>query len=211
MMFRSLIIILLYCLFPYGLKAQELEVESVCLVKDDSTARINPRYDLNGDMTAVIKVYYKGNEELTFRGNVVDSHVNKKDCRLIYVADGTRRIYVYRDGSIPIEIDFTKYYDSQNGVTGGKTFAVKLRNMMVCKKKEDGRGARLLVFQSIHNIDSIIVDGKKWSIKNNTASRLIQFGEYSYKAYSGSFPPLNGTVEVNRSIGSMIVKLKFEE
>lgn len=190
--------------------AQQVAVLSISLQKEDSTAIQYPRYDLNGDLTGVIKIYYTGDKDIGFRGNIVGNVVIQSDCRMFYLIGGTRRLHIYMEGSTPMEVDFTKYPDLERGIIGGNTYYMQLKEYPDNNKIYD-KGSNILIFKSDIPIKRLSVNGYDWPINGLTAKRLMPFGEYEYRAYSISDKLLTGKVEVVESIGNIIVKLKFEK
>ena len=209
-MSRILVLVVVSLLALIEIDAQQIAVESCNLSMQDPTATTYPNVDLNGDLTAAVKIFYSSGSDLDFRGNIVGEVVKRDGYYLIYLVDKTRRLHIYKDGMMPLEIDFTQYPDTPKGVLSGKTYWVKLKNIRV-PKKGYGKGSNTVIFKSDVPLSELIVDGQAWSVNGTTAKRLIPYGEYEYQATSIYHQTIKGTIEVIKTLGSKVVNIKFND
>ena len=188
--------------------AQEISVQSCAINPQDCTATSSPRIDLNGDITAALKIYYPKGANLDFRGNVVGEVAKSDEFYLIYLVGGTKQLHIYKEGAVPLEVDFTQYTDCPKGLIAGKTYELYLKESSKVKK-DYGRGSNIVLFKSDTPLSKLIVDGQQWQVNGMTAKRLMPYGEYEYEATSISNQTIKGTVEVTKSFGNKIVNLQF--
>lgn len=97
------------------------------MIQSDSTCFISPRYDLNGNACAVIKVFASSiTGSLDFKGNIIGDVKLDGSLYTIYVTDRTKRIKVYHPNYIPETIDFTQYEDSRKGIEGNHVYSISI-------------------------------------------------------------------------------------
>jgi hypothetical protein len=183
------------------------------MIQSDSTCFISPRYDLNGNACAVIKVFASSiTGLLDFKGNIIGDVKVDGASYTIYVTDRTKRIKVYHPNYIPETIDFTQYEDSKKGIEGNHVYYVSIIGTDSIKpgKVSNGTGSRILSFSSDAPLRQLFVNGVEWKINDNTSKRLMPYGEYEYEAVTDGNVHKKGKVQLKPSIGSYIVKIEFE-
>lgn len=208
-MMKSLIIVVYLIASLVNIRAQEIAVQSCVINPQDCTAFSSPRIDLNGDITAAVKIYYPEKSNLDFRGNVVGEVSKNEDFYTVYLVGGTKQLHIYKDGTVPLEVDFTQYTDNHKGLIAGKTYELYLKNVSTTKKNF-GKGSNIVIFISNTPFSKLIVDGQQWQINGTSAKRLMPYGEYEYEATSTTNQTIRGTVEVTKSFGNKIVNLQFK-
>lgn len=107
-------------------KAQDLSVVNVAALLDDNTARISPRYDLNDNICALVRVVIPTVKGLEIKGRlgVVDS-LYKQGEYLVYVPEGTKVITYHHSEYHSGEIIFADY-GLKKGLKGGSVYSVTL-------------------------------------------------------------------------------------
>lgn len=193
--------------------SQNLSVSSVEMIQSDSTCFISPRYDLNGNACAVIKVFASSiTGLLDFKGNIIGDVKVDGSSYTIYVTDRTKRIKVYHPNYIPIIIDFTQYEDSRKGIKGNHVYSVNISgdDSMKSNKTYNISGSRILSFSSDVPLRQLFVNGVEWKITDNTSKRLMPYGEYEYEAVTDGDVRKKGKVELVPSFGSMVVNIDFD-
>ena len=127
-MIRLSIIIIFTLLVGYNSSfSQNLSVSSVKMIRSDSICFKSPRYDLNGNACAVIKVIASNiTGLLNFKGNIIGDVKIDGASYTFYVTDRTKRIKVYHPNYIPETIDFTQYDDSRKGIEGNHVYYVSI-------------------------------------------------------------------------------------
>ena len=96
-MMRSIIIVAFLIASLVNIRAQEIAVQSCVINPQDCTASSSPRIDLNGDITAAVKIFYPEKSNLDFRGNVVGEVSKNEDSYIVYLVGGTKQLHIYKD------------------------------------------------------------------------------------------------------------------
>lgn len=210
-MSRKTIIIAVFVFMGSYLKAQNLSVSSVEMVQTDSTCIRFPRYDLNDNVCAVIKVFTSNIVgKLDFKGNIIGDIKADEERYTIYVTNGTKRLKVYHPNYIPGTIDFTQFKVSKKGIEGNRVYYVKISgDNTKTKNVISVSGSRILSFTSEAPLRKLFVNGIEWPIVSNSSKRLMPYGEYEYDAVTDGNVHKAGRVELKPSFGSMIVKIEF--
>lgn len=193
-----------------NLYGEDLTVVSV--KADDATniALEYPRYDLNQELTGVLIIQGLDPNEFSIRGNIVGEVIKENGICIVYLIEFTKKITIYSDIAIPLEINLGDYEDLKKGVMGGKTYRLILDKTKI--RKDYGPGSNILMFKSDTPFSELIVNGASWSISNGTTSKqLVPFGEYEYKAFAEGYEPIEDFVIVKESLGSKIIHLNFEK
>lgn len=189
--------------------AQSLIVLSCTEMGENSIAERQPRFDINDDKAAAVIFETVDDHGMDFKGNIIGT-IEKKDGKyIVYLANKSKKITIYSQGTLPTEIQFPDY-GMNNGVLGGKTYCVTLRRA-VSEKKDSETRANTLIFDSDIPMDRIIVNGEEWHTNGRTAKRLVPLGSYHYKIYAQSYDPIIGDIEVVNSIVPPTVKLQFNK
>lgn len=103
---KKLLLLLCFVVFAGTIRAQELKVKSFSLNPMDLTAKVKPRYDLNKEPGAVIRVAV-ASKDVTFSGNIIgEKECSKSGEYLVYVPAGTRLIKISVDGCLPLTYEF---------------------------------------------------------------------------------------------------------
>lgn len=107
---------LLFCAFILGLtqslNAQELKAEFKKLERD-LIARTHPRFDLNEEPCAVIRVSAANIESYTFEGNIIGDVMYESGEALVYITEGSRNITVKSNKFGMMKIDFPEKLEKQ--------------------------------------------------------------------------------------------------
>lgn len=193
--------------------AQNLTINSCKYCQTDSTYIVLQRYDINDNPCAIIKVFPKDIKgKLEFKGNIIGEVINNDDHYVIYVLNKTKRISVFHTDYTPEVIDFTKYDDTSMGVEQNKVYYVQIAGDTKNTSSSDmvyPSGSRVLSFSSDNELKQLVVNDIDWQIVDNSAKKLLPYGEYKYEAIDTEGRCLKGEVELLPAIGSKIVKLNF--
>ncbi|MDE6561810.1 MAG: hypothetical protein K2K75_10550 [Muribaculaceae bacterium] len=190
-----------------NIKGDEIVYSIERVHNPDSSLSLPEKFDLNNDVTAQIEIIADDIKFVEVEGNAISGIEKHNNRSILYLCDGSRHIRLYSEGNLPLDIDFTRFDDAKRGVKGGEFYL--LRIFPKNEKQIVGLGSRILTFKSDEPLDSIIVDGIKWEVKEHISQKLVPFGEYEYKAYSHGLKQLDGTVNVAGGLGSKTVKLNF--
>ena len=204
-------LVLIALLVPWFITAQNLEIKSFELSRDENIAMTNARYDLNNDLTSVVIIEGIPDDGVEIHdGSVIDCIKTSESVCTLYILDRTKKITVYSPGFLPLEVRFDSYEFTKSGVIGGTTYKLVLSKPK--KKKEYGAGSKMVIFRSNEPISRLVVDGNEWDIPEENPvmlKRLMPYGEYDYKITSISGKMKEGIVEVDNSFGSKTVNINF--
>ena len=131
--------VLFFLMCVNGIQAQSLKVANFEVNANDSTARINPRKDINGIECALIKVKNL-KPGVSFDKNSVIGDVNYINGEYyVYVPNGSKRLKVSRLDCLPLEIVYEDYgiKTVQSKTTYHLTFANRLKVNSISETKND--------------------------------------------------------------------------
>ena len=194
-MFMNRIIPLWLCflfLTCVSVSAQELRVDKVTLLETDNEAETNPRYDGNGEICALLKVYVNELSGLKFASGYIIGRNNimyKDGYYTVYVADGIRNIKLSHGDYIPTTLNFTK--DFQISIIGGKTYRVDVSTVGIVKKT-----TQTVAFNMIPREGSIVINGEKHLVSKGILQLELKPGNYSYTASADYFQTKEGTFTI---------------
>lgn len=203
--------VLIFVIFNYLIPAlaQEMDIQNFRKEHTDSFAIYNSRYDINGNICAVVHVSFEGIDELSFKGDIVGDIIKSGSKYTVYLPNRTKRLQLFNSGYIPQTIDFTNYEDSSKGLIGGNTYSVFVKSKMSIKKQHE-KGSGILIFSSETPLRQLYVNGTEWKIIDNSAKRLLPYGEYEYEAIADGNIHKKGIVELKPAIGSTKVNIIFD-
>ena len=194
-MFMNRIIPLWLCflfLTCVSVSAQELRVDKVTLLETDNEAETNPRYDSNGEICALLKVYVNELSGLKFASGYIIGRNNimyKDGYYTVYVADGIRNIKLSHGDYIPTTLNFTK--DFQISIIGGKTYRVDVSTVGMVKKT-----TQTVAFNMIPREGSIVINGEKHLVSKGILQLELNPSNYSYMASADYFQTKEGTFTI---------------
>lgn len=207
---KRILFLLVFIPVFIGLYGEDLTVLSIRADDATNIALEYPRYDLNQELTGVLIIQGLDTNEFTIKGNIVGEVIKENGISIVYLIESSKKITIYSDEAIPLEINLADYEDLKKGVVGGKTYRLILDRPKI--SKDYGPGSNILLFKSEIPFSELIVNGNSWSISDGTTSKqLVPFGEYKYKAFAEGYAPVDGFVIVNESLGSKIIHLNFEK
>ena len=105
---KSSVLFLLFFAAIMSVQAQEMSVKSFEYLEKDLTARTNPKFDINDNPAAVIRVGI-ALQGVEFEGNVLGEPVYKKGEYLVYMSAGSRKLTVRHQNFVPLEVSFADY------------------------------------------------------------------------------------------------------
>lgn len=172
--------------------AQELRVDKVTLLETDNEAEINPRYDGNGEICALLKVYVNDLPGLKFAsGYVIDGGniVYKAGYYAVYVAGGIRNIMFRHGDYLPVTINFKR--DFQASIRGGKTYRVDVTTVGMVQKT-----TQTVAFNMLPREGSILINGEKHLVSEGMLQLELKPGNYSYTASADYSQVKEGTFTI---------------
>ncbi len=198
-------VFLLFCLcfcFSTMSFAQEMKVLSFSSLPQDLSARTHPRYDLNGEPCALIKVQIPELNNITFEGWVIDQTYTPGEY-LVYVPANTKKIIVKHPNFLPLEYVFPEKIEEK--------VTYKMVIQLPRTSDEDKVTVQMQFVSFVVSPPDAYLefDGKPLLLKNGqaTTANPIPFGEYSYRVEAENYYPQNGNVIVNDTDNSIIVKV----
>lgn len=199
--------LLIVCAY-HSLMAQEIKVVNLMEIPSDSTAILNPVYDINNESCAVLKVYAGSISELTFSGMIVGDVIkNSSNIYLLHIPNKTKRIKYRHPEFLPGVIDFTEF---QLSVEGGKVYSATLKEDSV--ESPSSNTIQYLTFKSEYPLKSFLVNGEEWTCKKDTniyiARKMVPLGLYNYVAYTEDGRVYTGIVEVKNAKINKTVKIE---
>lgn len=147
---KKYVAIVLALLCKCSIWAQDIKVKSFELDPTDLTAQHENVKDANGDMCALIKVQILA-ETVKFEGDIVGLPKHKQNEYYVNVIDGTQRLKLSTENTMPIEIEFSQFNIDE--VKGGNTYVMQIQ------MPEKAPGATFEL--GMPNVP-IIVDGKSY-------------------------------------------------
>lgn len=105
---KSIIITLFLMAMPFGVNAQQLVIKSFEFSPSDIIASQDIRTDLTGVACAIVKIHILEGVDRV-EGNVIGNIVDRGVEKWVYMTEGTKKMRVYSQNHLPIEIDFQDF------------------------------------------------------------------------------------------------------
>ena len=175
-----------------SVSAQELKVDKVTLLEADDEAVTNPRYDGNGEICALLKVYVNDMPGLKFASSFVIDGGNiiyQGGYYAVYVANGIRNMMLRHGDYLPVTMNFRR--DFQISIKGGKTYRIDVSTIGMVKKT-----AQTVAFNMIPREGSLLINGEKHSISEGMLQLELAPGDYSYIASADYYHKKEGTLRI---------------
>ena len=190
-----------------GTHAQEMSVQSFYLAETDLTANTPGTmvHDQNGNVCALIKV------ETTHDGFNFDvgalgvSEVKRVGGEMwVYVPFGVRKITISHH-----QLGVIRDYQFPCAIEKGRTYIMKLFAGTVRTVIEHAV-TRQFLYVELDPADAILeINGKIKATDNGVYQELMQFGKYTYKAYSQNYHDLVGIIEISDPVNRHDLSLKL--
>ena len=192
----------------FGASAQEMSVQSFALAENDLTAMTpgTMKHDQNGNVAALIKV------ETTQKGftfdvgmlGVIDVVEHPAEI-WVYVPFGIRKMTVQHP-----QLGMLRDYQFPCAIEKGRTYIMKLTAGNVRTIVEHAV-TRQFLYIELDPSDAILeINGKIKATDNGVYQELMQFGKYTYKAYSQNYHDLVGMVEISDPFNTHSLTLKLK-
>ena len=184
---KKYIAIVLALLCKCSIWAQDIKVKSFILDPTDLTAQHENIKDANGDMCALIKVQILA-ETVKFEGDIVGLPKHKQNEYYVSVIDGTQRLKLSTENTMPIEIEFSQFNIDE--VKGGNTYVMKIQ------MPERAPGATFEL--GMPNVP-IIVDGKSYKTDATGGLDLpLDKGKHTFCVSMQGYNSYEGTFEIDQ-------------
>lgn len=202
----SIIVALLLSLFCGY--AQEMSVHSFVLAETDLTANTpgTMKHDQNGNVAALIKVetMQKGFTFDVGMLGVIDVVEHPAEI-WVYVPFGIRKMTIQHQ-----QLGMLRDYQFPCAIEKGRTYIMKLTAGNVRTIVEHAV-TRQFLYIELDPSDAILeINGKIKATDNGVYQELMQFGKYTYKAYSQNYHDLVGMVEISDPVNTHSLTLKLK-
>ena len=188
--------------------AQEMSVQSFALAETDLTANTpgTMKHDQNGNVAALIKV------ETTQKGftfdvgmlGVIDVVEHPAEI-WVYVPFGIRKMTIQHP-----QLGMLRDYQFPCAIEKGRTYIMKLTAGNVRTIVEHAV-TRQFLYIELDPSDAILeINGKIKATDNGVYQELMQFGKYTYKAYSQNYHDLVGMVEISDPVNTHSLTLNLK-
>lgn len=207
---RFIVTFIIIFLFFNGL-CKSIKIVSCNLETFNDIANSQPRYDLNMDLTGVVIIKGINPEKLELRGNIVGTITKEDNQCIVYVIDGTRSLKLYYPDYLPLDIKFSNFEETSQGIKAGNTYRLELE--LEKKDKNYGLGSRMLLIKSTELLKKVIMNGEKWNLSDEAkmAKKLLPLGEYEFLIESMNGKTKTGTVEIENGLGNKILNIDFDD
>lgn len=184
---KKYVAIVLALLCKCSIWAQDIKVKSFELDPTDLTAQHENVKDANGDMCALIKVQILA-ETVKFEGDIIGQPKHKLNEYYVNVIDGTQRLKLSTENTMPIEIEFSQFNIDE--VKGGNTYVMKIQ------MPEKAPGATFEL--GMPNVP-IIVDGKSYKTDDTGGLDLpLNKGKHTFCVSMQGYNSYEGTFEIDQ-------------
>lgn len=184
---KKYVAIVLALLCKCSIWAQDIKVKSFELDPTDLTAQHENVKDANGDMCALIKVQILA-ETVKFEGDIVGLPKHKQNEYYVNVIDGTQRLKLSTENTMPIEIEFSQFNIDE--VKGGNTYVMQIQ------MPEKAPGATFEL--GMPNVP-IIVDGKSYKTDDTGGLDLpLNKGKHTFCISMQGYNSYEGTFEIDQ-------------
>lgn len=177
-------VILLVFLFSFiSGNAQEINVQSISQDLRDLEASTKPKFDLNDDPCALIKVAIPKLRNIQFLGNIVDVIYTPGEY-WVYVPHGTKRIKLQHENYLPCEIDF-----SSKGISIESKTVYKV--VLCLPKEEKPITSQEITFLVSPASAKVYVDNREWG-SSYRITRDVPLGNHKYDIIANGYKSASG-------------------
>lgn len=106
--------------------SQEMMLTEVAVDTSDLTARVSPRYDLNGELCALLKI--QCNVPIVIDGNIIGDVISAGSQTWAYVKSGTKKLVLNPSGNPALELNFIDW--GIESVKSGDCLKVEIEDLM---------------------------------------------------------------------------------
>ena len=206
---RFIVTFVIIFLFLNGF-CQSIKIVSCNLETSNDIANSRPRYDLNMDLTGVVIIKGINPEKLELRGNIVGTITKKDNQCIIYVIAGTKSLKLYYPDYLPLDIKFSDFEETSQGIKGGATYKMELE--LEKKDKNYGPGSRILLIKSTDILKKVIVNEEEWNLTHTAkmVKKILPLGKYEFWIENMNGKIKKGTVEIENGLGNKILNIDFD-
>ena len=195
---KKIVSVLAFC-FPFLVQAQYLVVKSI---EEDLTsleARVNPRYDINGNPCALIKFTIPGVADASFENPFVVDYSYSNYEYNVYVSKGIKRIRVKHPFAYDLVIDFSRYGIQ---VESSRVYRVNLfldgATENLIEQEVDIKVSPENALLVIEPIGSTNQEPFYYDVLNSRKELKLPIGNYKYIAMSAGYYKVEGQFSLSR-------------
>ena len=191
-------------LFSINVSAQELTIKSFTEQTNDLTARSNPRDDLNGNPSALVKVRMAV-DNATFKGMVIGDVDYRNGEYYVYMPEGAKRLSVYAPNYLVLDVKFEDY---GVGMLVGKT-----TYLLIINKTGEMEMSTLknILFQLTPKDATLTLNGAKQNVENGSAKIQLPNGTYRYAVSSKYYQTKEATFTVTDGMDNAPININLEK
>lgn len=179
--------------------AQNIKVTSFQLLPTDLSARTAAVKDLNGDECALIKIV---TSDPGYSFSDIIKQVNKPNEIWIYVPQGSKRITIRHP-----KYGILRNYEFDASLSAKTTYEMKMLDNIEVIIHEDAGGQYLVM--NVKPADATVyIDGVPEVLNNGVLSKLLKYGQHSYKIEAPLYQPSTGEVLIENERKNLSVELK---
>lgn len=188
-----------FILMPFeALIAHNLEVKTFKVVPNDLSASVNPRFDLNGNHCALVKVVMQ--EKLAkIEGNVIGEVATFGSENWVYVSEGTKELKLIPSSSLSKTIRFADF--DIPFLESKRTYVLELTNNQG-KSSVESANSTLLIHYTPKSA-TVLVDSKLYR-GNGTIALSLPMGSYDYVIAEEGYDTAEGTVKLKKGANNQL-------
>lgn len=192
------------CLFSF---AQQLNVLNFEHDLTDITASNNPIYDKNGNKCALVKVLI-ALSDVEFRSNyLISQKQNAPSEYWVYLAEGTKKLSVYANGFLPLEVDFSDLNKKIKSLESSCTYKLTIEKPFANNAQKLSKVRFIIVPQDA----SFLIDNTNWAGNNGIIEIPLGSGPHSYSVAAPYHKVEQGSFFVDEDTKEKEIRISLEK
>ena len=190
---RILNIIIFSFLLGIGIQAQEVKVLSFKSTPMDLSASTHPRYDINNDVGALVKVLL-AEPNVKFEGDIIGTPEFKANEYWVYVTAGTKFLKIKAPNAIPLQVSFA---DNKLSPAQSKmTYELVLSRSGQTLTSQQKQKFTIMFTPSNANV---LIDNNMYPSENGKATGMLSVGKHEFIVASLGYESSEGTFTLKES------------
>jgi formylglycine-generating enzyme required for sulfatase activity len=200
---KLMIVFMLFCAMT--MLAQSFNVSSFRLLEDDLDANNAAEKDQNGEIAALIKVVTT-HTGFSFDGGALGivKAIQKPGVIWVYVPRGLKKITISHS-----KFGILRDYYLPMAVASARTYEMVLVTGKVETNVRQARTSQYVVFQLEPPNAVVELDGELLQTDEGSATKMMQFGTYSYRVQAPNYLPEAGNITVNDPKNKHVVSVSL--
>ena len=190
---RILNIIIFSFLLGIGIQAQEVKVLSFKSTPMDLSASTHPRYDINNDAGALVKVLL-AEPNVKFEGDIIGTPEFKANEYWVYVTAGTKFLKIKAPNAIPLQVSFAdnKLSPAQSKMTYELVLSRSGQTLTLQQKQ------KFTIMFTPSNAN-VLIDNNMYPSENGKATGMLSVGKHEFIVASLGYESSEGTFTLKES------------